>query len=275
METPLFLRKLPPFPAVAARLLRLLSREDASFLEASRLLRSDAALAAELLRLANSPLISNRPVDNILQALSFLGVERLNSLVLSLSLCKFLAPVSRYPALRLCWRHNLACAVLGERLALACGKSPDAAYTSGLLHDVGRLALLVAEPARYNEMLTTAEVMPEQLCDLERTTFGLDHCEAGGYLVDQWKLPPAFRDIAMYHHSQNSQRRSMTELVHAACSMADMLGFQVAGPTPAWDRGVFDPLAIGGERNLEPEELTCLVAERINALECAGCAVAA
>ena len=127
METQIFLKKLPPFPAVATRLLRLLNREDVSFIEAARLLRSDTALSAELLRLANSPLISHHRVDTILQALSFLGIERLNSLVLSLTLCKFLAPASRCEALRLCWRHNLACAVLSDRLAMAYGKNPDTA----------------------------------------------------------------------------------------------------------------------------------------------------
>ena len=68
----------------------------------------------------------------------------------------------------------------------------------------------------------------------------------------------------------------MTGLVHVACSMADMLGFQVSGAGAAWDlTGLKEWLPIGTENNWNPEELTCLVAERINALECAGCAVAA
>ncbi|MGH9667484.1 MAG: HDOD domain-containing protein [Bryobacteraceae bacterium] len=276
METPLFLRKLPPFPAVATRLLRLLSREDASFAEAARLLRSDAALSAELLRLANSPLISHRRVDTILQALSFLGVERLNSLVISLTLCKFLAPAARCEALRLCWRHNLACAVLSDRLALAYGRSPDAAYTCGLLHDIGRLALLVAEPARYNELLIASDVSPEELCAMETASFGIDHCQAGALLVEQWGLPLEFREIVLHHHAAGGQGRSMTGLVHVACAMADMLGFQVSGSGAPWDlTGLKEWLPAGGENNWNPDELICLVAERINALECAGCAVAA
>ena len=276
MDTPLFLRKLPPFPPIATRLLRLLSDDDVSFVEVARLLRSDPALSAELLRLASSPLLGVRRIDSMMQALSFLGLERLNSLVLALSLCKFVAPASRCAALRFCWRHNLACAVLCERLARAYGKSPDAAYTAGLLHDVGRLALLVTQPVRYNDLLLKTDARPEQLCALERDLFGVDHCEAGGLLIEQWGLPPEFREIALHHHVPNGPLYSMTGLVHVGCAMADMLGFQVAGSGATWDLSPLEQwLPPGGEIGWDPQELTCLVAERINALECAGCAVAA
>ncbi|MEO7145382.1 MAG: HDOD domain-containing protein [Bryobacteraceae bacterium] len=283
MVAPSFLRNLPPLPAIATRLLRLLGNEDVSFLEVANLLRSDAALSAEVLRIVNSPLFATRRVDSILQALSLLGVERLNSLVMMLSLCKFLAPAANSAALRCCWHHNLACATLCNHLARQYGRSRDTAYTAGLLHDIGRLAFLVAEPERYNELLLTTEVGADELRAYERAMFGLDHCEAGWLLAESWGLPEEIRELALHHHDvqtghdgPGAERRSMTSLVHVGCSIADMLGFQAAGASAPWDMAQLQPwMPSSAQLVWYPEELTCLVAERINALECAGCAVAA
>ena len=62
----------------------------------------------------------------------------------------------------------------------------------------------------------------------ELAHFGVDHCEAGAWLIEHWKLPTAFVDVALNHHAPKSDGNELTMLVHAACAVADRLGFSVA-----------------------------------------------
>lgn len=275
------LTKLPVFPAVATRLMRMLYNERVSFQEVSALVGADAALTAEVLRMANSPLTGAvSQINSLNQAMVLLGLERLNALVLTVSLCKFVAPASKSKSLAVCWRHNLAAATVAEQLARKYMESPDAAYTAGILHDIGRLALLVAEPAEYDRMLAASgadaeAVTAEALMETEREKFGMDHCEAGRRVVAQWGFPAGFGEYTSQHHRPKEGSRGMTSLVHAACEIADMVGFQVCGPAKEWNLENIEPtLPRGTAEALDPEELKWRVADRINALETGGFVVA-
>jgi hypothetical protein len=125
----------------------------------------------------------------------------------------------------------LACAVLTEELAHACAIRDDRAYTAGLLHDVGRLGLLLAYPAEYAEILRNFDRTALELLDCEREGLGMDHCEAGRMLASHWGLPADFRIIAARHHDPpGNSRPDLLSLVHLGCRLADSLGFWVVKP---------------------------------------------
>ena len=132
----------------------LTAREDAPLTEVQAVLRTDAAFSAEVLRLANSPLMGVRSeIRSILQAVVVLGLDRIKALAAVLSLRLFVTTGKSSEAMRACWRHSLATAILSERLARFVHLDSDACYTAGLLHDIGRLALLRSSPEKYLEVL--------------------------------------------------------------------------------------------------------------------------
>jgi HD-like signal output (HDOD) protein len=93
------------------------------------------------------------------------------------------------------------------------------------------------------------------LLELERTHFGLDHCEAGAWVIEHWRLPKSFVDVALHHHSPQSDGSELTMLVHAACVVADRLGFSVIP-------------AKSDEIDVDPnDELGLSIAQTIHALE--------
>jgi HD-like signal output (HDOD) protein len=53
----------------------------------------------------------------------------------------------------------------------------------------------------------------------------VDHCEAGAWVIEHWKLPVAFVDVALNHHAPKPECGELTMLVHAACAVTDRLGF--------------------------------------------------
>jgi HD-like signal output (HDOD) protein len=118
LEAPLSLNHLPPFPAVALRALQLASDGNTRLRELHEVIRTDPAFSSELLRIANSPLYGIRvEIKNTLQATMLLGFDRVRSVALTIGLRTYLGHCLEIPALRACWRHSLATAMLAEELA--------------------------------------------------------------------------------------------------------------------------------------------------------------
>ena len=226
------LAHIPAFPPVVLRTLDLLSHEDTETAALVSEISSEATLAAQLLRLANSPLFGlAAQVETVHHAVVTLGFSRVQSLVMAVATTNYMKAAMRTEALHKCWRHTLASAVICRELALAAGMHADRAYSFGLLHDIGRLGLLVAYPDDYESVLRAADRDAVSLLDLEKRRFGLDHCEAGRQLVEQWKLPPEFCVIAGRHHDAPSGAPlDYLTLVHAACRLSDAFGYSVVTP---------------------------------------------
>jgi len=218
---------VPPFPAVALKALNMMAGTDTSLRDLCDLIRSDPAFSTEVLRLANSPLVAfSRDITNVLQASMLLGFRRLRSLVIAVGLRAYLAEPFT-PLLRSCWRHSLACATIAERATKACLLDKDFAFTSGVMHDVGRVVLVVSMPGEYARLTEFGAEHPRDLLPLEREFCGLDHCQAGAILVKEWALPEVFTAITSCHHDAGGTASSGASMVGLACQMADVLGFGV------------------------------------------------
>lgn len=84
-----------------------------------------------------------------------MGANQLKGMCLTVCVRPFLGRSLIHPAMRDLWRHNLACALIAEQLASGGFMDKDIAYTSGILHDIGRFALAVARPKEYSVLLET------------------------------------------------------------------------------------------------------------------------
>jgi putative nucleotidyltransferase with HDIG domain len=250
-------------------LLQQVSKEDISFRKVADVIRSDAPLSADTLRIANSALIGPRfPVTGVLHALAMLGLDRVRSLVTTAAMKNLIGPADGTPALRRCWRHNLACAFIAEEVAAKNGLDRDFAYTAGLLHDIGRLVMMSAWRDRYSAFLDAAKPDAPGLLPLERQSFGIPHTRAGFALLRDWKLPAIFAEIADRHHDPVAPgAEEGLAVVQFSCSFADTLGFSaVDQPAAEQEPDPSQPL-----RQLLPgtlDEIYARIGERINALEC-------
>jgi HD superfamily phosphohydrolase YqeK len=152
-------------------------------------------------------------------------------LIMTVATANYMRANFRTAALTRCWRHTLATAVLCRELARAVGLPEDRAYSFGLLHDIGRLGLLVKYPDTYDEILADADRDSVSLLDLEQKQFGMDHCEAGRVLVERWKLPREFWIATGRHHDppEGGPVDTLT-LVYLACQLSDTLGYAVVAP---------------------------------------------
>lgn len=228
------LASIPAFPAVALRVLDLVSQDDPDFDLLVREIASDATLSAQVLRLANSALFRfETEVGTVHQAVLLLGTQQVQSLVMSVATANYSRAALRTEAFQRCWQHTIATAVLSREIAAAAGAPlPEQAYSLGLLHDIGRLGLLVAWPDDYDLMVRKADRNVISLLELEKQLFTMDHCELGRRLIEQWKLPHEFCVVAGRHHDPPAGATELDSLriAHLSCRLADALEFWVAKP---------------------------------------------
>ncbi len=232
-KRPWALHALPPFPAVALQLMSLLDDTDAPIKKIVSLLRIDPALSAEILRVSNSALYGlSRRIDNVSHAVVVLGTEVVKRLALTVALGRFSRSFMRVHGLRVCWDHSVACALIAEELAQALNQPKDRAYTAGLLHDIGRLALLTCYPVEYNNLFVVAKENDFDELECEWELFDVDHCAAGAWLARHWNLPDDFVEAISQHHRSDPIDASLVSIVTAAHQVANRIGFHVLDAPP-------------------------------------------
>lgn len=268
---PWALINLPPFPAVATRIMQLVSQDRSGLKELADVIRADVAFSAEILALANCPLFAIRTeINSVLQATVLLGLNRVKGIAMTVGLRAYLTDSVKMPVMLACWRHSLAVAILSEELASAAFMEREAAYMAGLLHDIGRLALGMIEPVKYSNLIAEMEASGGDVRAREKDLFGLDHCEAGRWMANQWKLPKHLAEVAFRHHDLPPEKFDVVSLVHYGCMLAESIGFgAVQLPNaPQFDQVVrMLPSAVAGGLKHSREEMTLRVATKINSMD--------
>jgi HD-like signal output (HDOD) protein len=271
------LSNMPAFPPVAAKLLRVASDENAATADLVYLLRADAALSAEIIRYANSPLFNfANDIRTLDQAAPLLGVRKIRSLALAAISRTYIRAVLMLDELRVFWRYSLACALLSEMLARFCAVPEDAAYCAGLLHDIGRLGLMVTHPSEYAMLIETASAKleagePFDLPEYERSLFGLDRFAAGEWLAREWNLPEESCAIAgRFPERTEENELDLLGVVRMACRLANSIGFRVLrNPHGPSYRDVLDelPVNVAASFPSEAEDLRVQLEEEMAALD--------
>lgn len=220
---PWIFRDLPVFPAVALELIDILEDSAVSIQPVIDLLKRDPALCAEMLRVANSARFQRRrPVTDLHRAVAVLGNANTRRIALQAALRGLFAGSMHVEELHLCWEHCIRTADVAEALAPFIDYAPERAYTAGLLHDIGRLALLALYPHEYARLLQVAADKGLPLLDCEASLFDIDHCKAGAWLAERWRLPADFAEIAARHHADSGESRSIVSLVAVAQNVSTL-----------------------------------------------------
>jgi len=252
----------------------LTSNGEVPLAKIQEVLRTDAAFTADVLRLANSPLLGARvTIRSVLHAVTLLGLERIKSLATTLALKVFLRNTTHSEATEACWRHNLAVAVICEKIAPHYNIDSDVCYTASLLHDIGRLALLRACPERYDGVFSLVWDPNEDLLLCEQSLLGVDHCQAGKWILEHWEFPEEFCEVALLHHTAPGPEASdLLRSVHAGSQIADLLGYPAIKHPPLVEASVVASFLPESYRRRFEEHFDIFseeVAFRINGIECA------
>lgn len=206
--------RVPVFPQAALQTLNLMRNPSANVADVVEAASLDPAIAGVIMRLANSALFGSRtPASTIAKAIVRLGFATAQKVVTSAALRPLFGGS---PRLLETWPHSLKVADLSEQLAGVSGKiDPAEAYLAGLLHDVGRIALLsmpVYDSARLQGLESGGcyQVYAENL--LLRT----DHAALGARIANSWRLPEPMVSAIRQHHRPESAESPLAHLLYLA-----------------------------------------------------------
>jgi len=161
----------------------------------------DAAIAAQCLRVANSPLFGTRPIETVNAAMMVLGINRVRSLLLGLCMHKTVPADKWVLDPSSFWRHSLGCALVSQRIAKMIGhRDPERVYVAGLLHDIGFLANSILYTAKFKECLDHATKNKCPLHEAENLILGFSHEDTGRALCKRWRFSDELDDVAGCHH---------------------------------------------------------------------------
>ncbi len=235
-QAPWALRLVPPFPAVAQRILALVNDPDANIDELSKLVKVDPSFAAELLRFANSALLgARRKVRSLPLAIVVVGLDRVKALATLVSINRMVRHSVCQEGLRKVWVHSLVTALIAEEIARVSGVARESAYTAGLLHNLGTLGLMSAYPDEYSRMLEVSNDFGFDLLGTENDLFEIDHALAGAYLAQDWEFPDELAAAIATHHDEPSRAVwDLDSLVQVGWRLADALGYAAFSPKINW-----------------------------------------
>jgi HD-like signal output (HDOD) protein len=194
---------LPSPKGTALHLMEITRSPDASLSEAVRVVRSDPALAAFVLRAANTARFGFRPVLlDLNQAVARLGLDVVRSHAMALSMMSE-KPRSLCEAFdyRMFWIRSLATGVAMEHLtSLLPGLPLTEAFSLGLLAHIGQLAFATSAPREYHSIASRLDegLSDEEISFLERETFGFDHHELSAVLLVDWGIPTSMADVVYW-----------------------------------------------------------------------------
>ncbi len=226
----------PATPRIMAELGQLLRDPGANLKDVSVLLKSDSALAARLLRVANSAAVAPAAhVASIEDAAALIGFQEIHRLVGAVAVDQFsLAnfPLYGIPGPRL--RENaLIVALLMEELAGRTPQDPSAAYTTGLFRSIGKLALEKLAAASGTATPFPADPNAD-LVTWEKHTFGITANDATAAILQQWRFPPDIVRAIARQFSPAGSELPLAHLLNLAASLADKSGHGLPGEQRYW-----------------------------------------
>ena len=250
--------QLPSLPQVAVRIIQLTQEPEPDFDQMVRVIKSDPAICGKVLKTANSALLGlPRRVSSIDAALPVLGATLVKTIVLSFSLASHQrrrTDITKYH--RRHWKRSLTQAAIAESIALEteCG-DPPTFFLTGLLLDIGELALLGTLPDIYVE-IQSSDLAPNQL-EAEDRFLGFSHTELGAEICRRWKLDEELIEAVLRHHETlrlGAELSPRMLVAMAASQSTDLIESPYKTPPTGWETAtqvLQDRLSLSGDELLE------------------------
>ena len=203
---------LPTLPYVLAKLIDTLNAGDTTLPKIASVIKLDPALSHKTMGMAYQVTAhTHQIIDDIDQALEIIGFDTLKAMIAHAVTQQAFATnfgISQNVWTGQ-WRHAVACAHTSELIAKEIAYStPQTAFLAGLIHDIGKLVLLVQYPKKYKSAFDLEHESSEHSLAQE-AALGIDHAKAGSQLMRTWSRHTFIADAVLYHH------RSLKDIKHA------------------------------------------------------------
>jgi diguanylate cyclase (GGDEF)-like protein len=238
LERILYSENLPTLPAVASRLLEMISDDHADLAEISELIKLDMGLSTKILKIVNSAYYClPNPIASVSQAVSLLGMNAVQNIILSVSFFSLKGNGGKSFDYNRFWRNSLARAVAAKLICSVLQlKDTENVFLCGLLQNLGKLIFACTMEEDYQNVLITLEDESNTLedADIESEYLGVDHPLTSYTITREWGFPDSLSQPIRYHHTpEEYQGGNPTDAFHAkVCYLADILVKVITSSNP-------------------------------------------
>jgi putative nucleotidyltransferase with HDIG domain len=195
---------LPTIPVVVSRLMHLSSSDETSINDIIQVLNQDQVLTTKILRVSNSAFYGLREkATTIDRAVVILGFDMIRALAISVSFIQHFSPKNRCEGfeLGLFWTHTIAVGAFSEILARQWGSiDPGDAFTAGIMHDIGKLVMLIYFEDEFKRVLQRAADEKIDFYEAEMLEIGISHAFVAAMLLRFWNIPEILVGTIENHH---------------------------------------------------------------------------
>lgn len=194
----------PALPATVSRVMTITANPESSANDLMQAILPDQSMCTTILKIANSTFFGMpRQISSIERAVVVLGQEEIRNIILGKALFSAFPKMARENRQRvsLFWEHAFTCGLAAKIIADHFYLSPSEFFIAGLIHDIGKLALLLTFPDDYPLLREFASPNHFYHTDEERRQFGISHDQVGGLLAEKWQLPEQLIMVTGYHHN--------------------------------------------------------------------------
>lgn len=212
--------ELPALPKTAHQVIKLTQDPKTSITELSAAISNDQALAAKVLRMANSAYYGYaRRIFTLSDAVIILGFGTVRNLVMAASVYNVMdRELPGYVLARgELWKQSIVCAMMARKIAARCGfDNPEKAFVAGLVHDIGKIILNTYLAEAYAAIIERVNNEGVPFMTAEEEVLGFNHAVVGGKVAEKWNLPEELVEAIANHHSPREAHISpaLTAITH-------------------------------------------------------------
>lgn len=219
---------LPTVPGTFKKITHVISKPGVTLDEIGRFVSGDPALTSKVLKMVNSAAYGfPGRISSVSHAIMLLGLNVVKGLLLGISVFEIMQKVMGG-----LWNHSLAVAAVSREIAKRKGmKDPEEISVAGLLHDLGKVILLLEYQPLYEEAMALAADKKIIIAEAEVALFQENHAAVGMWLAEKWHFPASLVEVIGYHHQPNGARYAPVEtaIVHLADILVRARGVGYAG----------------------------------------------
>ena len=227
------LDNLPTMPLVAAQMMHLINNPETSAAALAKVVSKDPAVAARVLKIANSSFYSmSRQVTSLSTAIVILGERTLKGLVLAASMRGMNQSFGKIE--QMLWEDSMVCALGSKYLARKLGLAdPEEAFMAGLFRHIGLVVLNTQEDKASDFIVKLMGSGISNIATQELEMFGATHAEIGAAVLEHWKLSEALSLVALHHSDVALDKGADRSSVNLVCVV------NIAGQMPGYF-GIFE-----------------------------------
>lgn len=220
---------IPSLPDIYFSLKKHLQDHDCSVKDVGKMIASDVGLSATILKIVNSAYfgLAHR-ITTPEQAASLLGLDLIEALVVTAHLFSSFKVDPTIPVAGI-MKHSFQCTQFAKAIAehqKAPKQTIDAVTVAAMLHDVGRLIFASSFPEKYKSIMTNCDITMRPVSEVEVEVIGINHCQAGAYVLGLWGFSHPVVEAVAYHHNPSEYTGAHPGII-GVLHCADLLTYEI------------------------------------------------